>query len=404
MPILHDLPGLRPVVAGLEETRIVQMVQYGRGREGLIPLWVGEGDVPTPDFIREACDRAIREGRVFYTWQRGLPELREGLAAYLSGNHGAAVGMERITVASSGMQAIMLALQALVGPGDEVVVVTPVWPNVMSAVALLGGVVVPVPLEPGPHGWRLDPDRVAAAIGPRTKALFVNSPSNPTGWVLDRDGLCDLWALARRTGIWLIADEVYGRLVYDRAPGQRAVAPSFLELAGPEDRLIVLNSFSKNWAMTGWRLGWLVTPPELGRVLEKLVQINTSGTPEFIQMAGLAALERGEDFLAATLERCRTGRGIVMAALAPLAGVRLLPPAGAFYAFLAVPGVTDTLAFAKDLLDRCGVGLAPGCAFGPGGEGHLRLCFASSAERLHAAMARLVPALEALAPGTGDSA
>lgn len=400
MTILHDLPGLRPVVARLEETRIVQMVQYGRGRPGLIPLWVGEGDVATPDFAREACDRAIRDGRVFYGWQRGLPDLRDELAAYMSRMHGAAVSADRVTVTTGGMAGIMLIAQALIEPGDEMAVVTPVWPNIMSAISVLGGRPVPVPLAEGNDGWRLDLDRLAAAIGPRTKALFVNSPSNPTGWTLDRAGMAAVLDLARARGVWLIADEVYTRLVYDTRPDGPAVAPSFLEIAAPDDRLIVVNSFSKNWAMTGWRLGWLTTPPALAPVIEKLVQINTSGTPEFVQMAGLAALRQGEPFLAEMMERCRAGRDIVLRGLAGVPGISLTPPAGAFYAFLRVAGVTDSLTFAKALVDRSNVGLAPGSAFGPGCEDRLRLCFASSAERLETAMGRLAPALAELAPRT----
>lgn len=397
-----DLSGLRPTVAGLEETRILQIIQYGRGRPGLIPLWVGEGDIPTPDFIREACDRAIRDGQVFYTHQRGLPELRAELAGYLTRVHcapnGAApVGEDRITVTGSGMQAIMLTMQALLDPGDELVVVTPVWPNVVSAARLVGGVVVEVPLQPvegaGPADWRLDLDALAAAVGPRTKAVFVNSPGNPTGWILERAEMQALWDLVRVRGVWLIADEVYSRLVYDRP-----AAPSFLEIAGPEERLVVVNSFSKNWAMTGWRLGWLTTPPEMGLALEKLVQINTSGTAEFVQMGGLAALRHGEAFLEETVARCRAGRDMVTRALNQVPGVSVTPPPGAFYAFLRLSGVTDSLAFARAVVDRCAVGLAPGSAFGGGGEGHLRLCFASSPARLEEAVARLAPALAELLP------
>lgn len=393
MTVYHDVPGLRPVVAGLEETRIVQMVQYGRGRPGLIPLWVGEGDIPTPDFIREACDKGIRDGRVFYTWQRGLPELREALGSYMTRLHATPNGAppvlaDRVTVTSSGMQGIMLTVQALVEPGDEVVVVTPVWPNVMSAVRLMGGVVVPVALDPAPEGWALDLDKLAAAIGPRTKAVFVNSPSNPTGWTLDRPALRAVWDLVQSRGVWLLADEVYTRLTYDMP-----VSPSFLELAGADDKLIVVNSFSKNWCMTGWRLGWLTTPPALGDALEKLVQLNTSGTAEFIQYAGLVAVEQGEPFLAEMLARCRQGRDIITRALNQVPGVTVAPPPGAFYGFLRLEGVVDSMDFARRLVDRCNVGLAPGSAFGPGGEGSLRLCFASSPTRLEEAMARLVPTL-----------
>jgi aspartate/methionine/tyrosine aminotransferase len=229
-----------------------------------------------------------------------------------------------------------------------------------------------------------------AACDGRTRAIFVNSPSNPTGWVMPRKDAAALLDFARRRGIWLISDEVYERLVYDGRPA----APSLLDIASPEDRVIIINSFSKSWAMTGWRLGWLTAPTELNPILEKLIEFNTSGSPTFLQHAAVAALEAGEGFVRQMVERCRAGRDLVFTRLAEHRRVRATPPRGAFYAFCSVEGVADSVAFAKQILLRHKVGLAPGVAFGPAGEGRLRLCYASAPERLSEALNRLAPALE----------
>jgi aspartate/methionine/tyrosine aminotransferase len=282
----------------------------------------------------------------------------------------------------------MLTLQALVDPGDEVVMPTPIWPNIPAALRILGATAVEIPMAMAGGGWRLDLDRLFDACGLRTRAIVVNSPSNPTGWMMPHEDMRAVRDFARRRGLWIIADEVYNRLVYEVDS-----APSFLEVCEPEDRLIVVNSFSKNWAMTGWRLGWLLAPAEFGQVFENLIQYNTSGAPTFQQYAGLQAVTAGEGFLAGNLARCRAGRDLVCAALAELPRVRFVPPAGAFYLFIAVDGEPDSRALAFRLVDEAGVGLAPGTAFGAGGEGFMRLCFATSTERLAEAMDRLAPAL-----------
>ncbi len=386
---------IRPEIAGLPESGILTVANYGREREGLLPLWFGEGDLPTPDFISEAAVRALRDGHTFYTYQRGIPPLREALSDYLHRLYGTEVAVDRITVTSSGMQAIMLTMQALIDPGDELVVVTPVWPNVYSAARIMGGVVRAVPMEAADGRWRLDPDRLFAACGPRTRAVFINSPSNPTGWIMPREDMVRVVEFARARGLWIIADEVYGRFVYDRGPG--AVAPSFLEIIGPDDRLIVVNTFSKNWSMTGWRIGWMVAPAELGAAIENLVQFNTSGLPAFLQYGAVTALTEGEAAVAALVERCRGGRDIVCDRLAGIDGLSVAKPEGAFYLFFGVEGEADSIALAKRLIDEAGVGLAPGSAFGAGGEGYLRLCFAGSHAHLTKAMDRLVPILERIA-------
>jgi len=389
---LAKLPApIRPTVATLPVSGIHEVFKLGYGRPGLIPLWVGEGDRPTPDFIGRAATAALQAGKTYYNPKRGIPELRAALAGYETRLHGRPVGAERITLTSSGMSAFVLLMQTLIDPGDEVVVISPLWPNAAAAVTVASGRVVPVTLDPLPQGgFALDLNKVEAAIGPRTRALIVASPGNPTGWVAGAELQRALLDLCRHRGIWLIADEVYIR--FDYRPGETKT-PSYLDFAAADDPLIVVNSFSKAWAMTGWRLGWIVHPAALGDSFETLLEFATSGAPHFLQYGCIAALEEGEAFVAETVERCRQGGELVYQALAGLPRVRLARPEGAFYAFFALDGMTDSLAFAKDLLLKANVGLAPGSAFGPGGEGHLRLCFAASLERLSEAMDRLRPAL-----------
>ncbi|WP_207457191.1 pyridoxal phosphate-dependent aminotransferase [Azospirillum sp. SYSU D00513] len=381
--------GLRPSAQTLPASAIVQVADYGRGRPGMIPMWFGEGDIPAPAAVGDAAYKAIQDGRVFYTLQRGVLNLRETIAAYLERVHGRPMDLERITVTHSGMTAIMMIMQALVDPGDEVVIVSPVWPNVVSAAYLMGGVPRQVSMTLGEEGWTLDLETLFAACGPRTKAIFINSPSNPTGWTMSREEMARVMAFARERGIWVISDEVYSRLVYD----DRVAAPSFLEVSEPEDRLFVVNSFSKSWAMTGWRMGWIIAPPALGKVMANLVQFSTSGIPEFIQIAGVTAIEGGEPFIARMREQYRAARDLVCEALATSPRVRVRPAPGAFYAFFQVEGETDSLALAKRIVDEANIGLAPGVAFGPGGEGALRLCFASRLDKVEEAMGRLMPVL-----------
>ena len=379
--------GIRPTIEELRDSGILDTVRHARANppsQPLIPLWFGEGDIPTPQFICDAAYRAMRDGYVFYTDQRGILELREALSRYLARGYGAEVGTDRIFVMPSGMACIMETLQMLVDPGDEVAFVSPVWPNAAASMRILGGRPVEVPLALENGRWRLDMQRLLDACGPRTRAIFVNSPNNPTGWVMPADDVRAVMEFARARGIWVLSDEVYSRLVYD-APR----APSFLDVGEPEDRLIVLNSFSKNWAMTGWRLGWLVAPANLSLTYQKLLQFNTSGATTFVQKAGAVALDEGDGFVEEVRAYCTAGRDIVCDALAGMDRVQLSRPDGAFYALFRVEEESDCFALARRIVDEAGVGLAPGGAFGAGGEGWLRLCYASSAPRLQEAMARL---------------
>jgi aspartate/methionine/tyrosine aminotransferase len=350
---------------------IVEVFQHARGREGLIPLWVGEGDLPTPDFIARPAAEALLGGETFYTWQQGIPELREALARYYGRHFGVESGVNDYIVTGSGMQAIQLCLQAVAGAGDECIYLAPAWPNIAAAVEIAGGKAVPVGLDFDESGWMLDLEKLEAAITPRTRALFVNTPSNPTGWAASRETLEAILAIARRHGIWIIADEIYALFWY----GEGSRAPSFLDIQTPEDSILYVNSFSKNWAMTGWRVGWIKAPPALMPMFENLVQYSTSGVPQFLQRGAVAALDHGDDFIAAHRERAETALQMIVDRLQATGRVRVARPQGAFYLFFGLEGVTDSMATAKRLVDGTGVGLAPGSAFGADGEGFFRLCF-----------------------------
>jgi aspartate/methionine/tyrosine aminotransferase len=382
-------PAVRPSIDALQASRIGEVSALGFGQPDVLPLWFGEGDQPTPAFIGAAATAALNAGETFYTYKRGIPQLREAIAAYQTRFFAKPTAAERVVVTNSGMSGIMLVCQALIDPGDNMLVVSPVWPNIVAAIEIMGGEARPVTLAQHDDGsWSLDMERLMEAADRRTKAIFVNSPSNPTGWMMHRPEAEALLAFARRRGLYIISDEVYSRVVYD-APA----APSFLDIIEPEDRVVVVNSFSKAWAMTGWRLGWLTIPAEIGPAIDKLVEFNFSGAPTFLQYGAVAAIRDGEPFVRATAERYHQGRDLIIAGLQRFGRVTVARPEGAFYAFFKVDGMTDSLAFAKEILARARVGLAPGAAFGPGGDGHLRLCFAASAERLNAALDRLAPML-----------
>ncbi len=379
----RTLNGLRSNIENLRESGIREVYETGRNLPGLIPLWFGEPDKPTPDFIGRAASRALEEGKTFYAPNSGVPELRDALAAYSERIYGAPLDPERITVTGSGMQALAISAQLLIAPGDNMVFVTPVWPNIHGLVEIMGGETRDVALDRNQGGFTLDLEKLFAACDSNTRAIFLNSPNNPTGWMMERAEQQALLEFCRRRGIWIVADEVYARLVYDRPH-----APSFLEIADPEDRVLVVNSFSKPWAMTGWRLGWLTRPAGLTRTLEKISEYNIAAPTTFVQWAGIEALENGESFIGTSLARYRAGRDLVHDRLNRMDGIDCPLPPGAFYHFFAVDGLTNSLAFCKEVLAETAVGMAPGGTFGDGGEGNVRLCFASSLELLTEAMDR----------------
>ena len=335
-------------------------------------------------------------GETFYSHNLGLPELREALRGYVAGLHGDP-GADRIAVTSSGVTALMTAMQLLVDAGDEVVVVVPVWPNLPAQPEILGGRVVRVALAPDAGGaWRLDLDRLLDAVTAGTRVLLLNAPNNPTGWTLSRAEQQAILDHCRRTGTWIVADEVYERVWFGAGADSEhgACAPSFLDIASPDDRLVVVGSFSKAFLMTGWRLGWLLLPAGQLDAVGKLIEFNSSCAPVFVQQGGLQAVAMAETFVPQLVARLRAGRDALWPALAALPGVQSATPDGGMYAWFRVPGADDSLAFAKHLVADHGLGLAPGAAFGPEGEGWLRWCFASQdTARLLAGVDRLQRAL-----------
>ncbi len=393
-------PALRTVIEDLPASRIREVANAGLGRSDVLAFWFGESDEVTPIGVREAAIASIEGGETFYAHNLGLPPLREALARYVSGLH-RPVGAERIAVTSSGVSALMVAQQALIDAGDEVVAVVPVWPNLTAQPAILGARVRCVSLKPVAGAWTLDLDELLAAITPATRVLIVNAPNNPTGWTLTRAEQQTLLDHCRRTGTWILSDEVYERLYYG-LPGDAgepgdvatACAPSFLDIAEPDDRLVVVHSFSKSFLMTGWRLGNLVAPASLVEQLGKLIEFNTSCTPVFVQRAGMAALAAAPQSVPALQAHLRRCRDTLVGALQALPGIELASPPGAMYAFFRVAGQDDSLAFAKRLVVDHGLGLAPGAAFGEAGEGWLRWCFASrTPDRLLQGVDRLAGAL-----------
>jgi aspartate/methionine/tyrosine aminotransferase len=380
-------PTPRPALAEIPGSLIREVSEVGRYMQDVIPLWFGEPDTVTPDFVREAAKLALDEGKTFYAPNPGIPPLREAIAAYLKRNH-RNVGTARVAVTASGVNALMLVAQALLSPGDRVVIPTPAWPNMDGIARVMGAEVTDMPLRLMNGIWRADLDELLAAITPETKLLFLNSPGNPTGWTLTAEEQRAILAKCRQTGTWILADDVYERLYF-----AGDAAPSFLEIADEQDRVVSVNSFSKSWAMTGWRLGWIVAPPALMDAIGKLNEFNMSSAPTFIQHAGVVALDKGDAFIAETRARYLKARDIAHAALSAVPGITAPRPDGAMYLFLKVEGCTDSLALAKSLLHSARVGIAPGAAFGAGGEGHLRLCFAQSEARIREASARLAEAL-----------
>ena len=395
---------MRPTIAQLPGSKIREVANAGLGRPDVLPFWFGESDEVTPLAVRQAAADALLRGETFYSHNLGLAELREALRHYTAGLHGDP-GPDRIAVTSSGVTALMTAMQLLLDAGDEVVVVVPVWPNLPAQPAILGARVRRVALAPDVTGaWRLDLDRLIAAVTPQTRVLLLNAPNNPTGWTLTRAEQQALLDHCRRTGTWIVADEVYDRVWFGAdavarvevvepgriaEPGRvaapsfgfaepgRVAAPSFLDIASPDDRLVVVHSFSKSFLMTGWRLGWLVLPRGQLDAVGKLIEFNSSCAPVFVQRGGLAALAMADDFVPGLIARLKAGRDALCPALAALPGVQVARPMGGMYAFFRVPGAADSLAFAKRLVVEHGLGLAPGAAFGDEGEGWLRWCFAS---------------------------
>jgi aspartate aminotransferase len=383
------LTPIRSEVAGVLESPMVQIATIAEAMPGSLKLCYGESDLPTPDFIcRAACD-ALAAGHTFYTHTAGYPELREAIAAKVHELHGVMYRPSEVMSTVGASMAIYVTIRACVGPGDNAIVISPAYAIFTNGVILSGGEPRPVPLARDGARFCLDMDRVRAAIDSRTRLLVVNSPSNPTGWVIDVEEQRALYELAERHNLAILADEVYERLVFDRP-----IAPSFARVADEKGRVVVVNSFSKTYNMTGWRLGWAQTSERMIRAMYKAAEFMTSNAAAMAQQAGIVALREGESYVRSLRATYAERRAEVMEALAAIPGVALPEPQGAFYAFPRIEGMTDSAAFTAKLVNDTGLALAPGAGFGNAGEGHVRLCFAVTRETLTQALARLRTFLE----------
>jgi aspartate/methionine/tyrosine aminotransferase len=380
------LSALTPEARNEPDSGIIKAAMYGFTVPGVIRLWAGEGTAPTPEAFARPAAEALLGGETFYTWQRGIPELRAALARYHERNFGRAFDQENFFVTSGGMQAIQTIVQAVAGAGDDIVMPTPAWPNYASTLRLSGARPIEVPMDFRNGRWTLDLDRLFDAVTPRTRGISLNSPSNPVGWTASREELVAVRDFCRKHGLWILGDEVYTRFYYGAKGESRA--PSFLDVCEDEEQLLLANTFSKNWAMTGWRVGWLQAPRALGAAIERIIQVNSSGTPAFLQRGCTAALETGDDFVAEQVANARSCRDLAVEMLRQVPGIRFEVPEGAFYLFLRIEGMTDSTRTVRRLIDEAKVGFAPGSTFGPGGEGHLRMCFLKDRATLTEALSR----------------
>jgi aspartate/methionine/tyrosine aminotransferase len=378
---------MREAIHNLEASKIREVANAGMGRDDVLAFWFGESDEVTPEVIRQSAIESLQRGETFYSHNLGLPELRQAIARYTSALH-PAVDASRIAVTSGGVSALMLAVQALVDAGDEVVAITPVWPNLTAQPAIMGAQVRTLPLVPVNGQWTLDLPALRAAVTPKTKLLIVNAPNNPTGWTMTRDEQQAVLDHCRRTGTWILADEVYERLYYE--PTANGCAPSFLDISKADDRLVVTHSFSKSFLMTGWRLGWLVLPPAMVDGIGKLIEFNTSCASVFTQRAALTAIEHTGEITPRVVAHLKLCRDTLVPLLAAVPGVQVASAKGGMYAFFRLEGFGDSLEVAKRLVAEAGLGLAPGNAFAPEAQGWLRWCFASKdPQRLVAGVERL---------------
>lgn len=381
------LAAIRSPLIDLETDNIATLAERAAGKPDLIALWYGEGDVVTPEYIRQAAKDALDQGQTFYVPQMaGHPALTAALAAYQSDLHGVELGEDRTTITPSGMQAVHLACTLLLQAGDNAVYVEPQWPNIRRAIEMAGAEARPVPLQMVGDDWRLDLDRLFDSCDARTRAIILSSPSNPSGWMADLDLYRALIAFSRKTGIWIISDEVYSRLVFEGR-----AAPSLLQVAEPEDHAMCINGFSKAWAMTGWRIGWLNHPASLAPVVRAMTQYMNSGTAAMIQAGALAAIRQGEPTVEMIRDRVKGGMEAAYAVLGRSNSV-VLPkrPGGGMYTFFRVEGEEDANRACLRMIEEASVGLAPGGMFGAEFKGWIRMCVAREPDQIAQACERLV--------------
>jgi aspartate aminotransferase len=386
---MTEMASLAHSVENVPHSRIRELAEVAMSMEGVLRLYFGESNLPTPDYIKEAAVQALADGYTFYTENAGLPSLRRAIARHYQKWHGVELDPEsEIVITASGVQALNVSLRTMVDPGDEALVLTPAWPNGSSILAMANAVVKQIPHPLCGDRYRIDFDALEAAAGPRTRLVLYTSPSNPLGWVARDEEQQLLLDFCRARQLWLVADEVYDRLYYTGASLGEPV-PSILRKATREDAVAVVHSFSKSYCMTGWRVGWLIARRDLGRKATQLNEFIISHAPSFAQKAAETALEYGEAELVRMLGRLKENRDFCLAALREMSGVTVPEPDGAFYLFPKIEGLTDSFEFCRRLLMETKVGLAPGVAFGAGGEGSVRICYAADRSILEPAMERL---------------
>jgi len=392
---MSDMVRVATSVENVPHSRIRELAELAMSMDGVLRLYFGESNLPTPDYIKRAAQRAMEEGYTFYTENAGLPSTRRALADYYRRIQGVELDpMSEIVVTASGVQALNVGIRCAIDPGDEAIILTPVWPNGTSIVMMANAVVKQIPHPLCGERYRVDFDALEAAVTPRTRLLVYTSPSNPLGWVAtpeEQDGLLEF---CRRHGLWLMADEVYDRLYYSGGKLGEPV-PSILRKATREDAVMVAHSFSKSYCMTGWRLGYLIARRDLARKATQLNEFIISHAPSFTQKAGETALAEGEEELLRMLRRLEDNRALCLDALRGLSGITVPKPDGAFYLFPRIDGLVDSFGFCKRLLEETRVGLAPGVAFGAGGEGSVRICYAAEKSILEPAMERFAKFLNA---------
>jgi aspartate/methionine/tyrosine aminotransferase len=383
------MPQVAQSVIDVPRSRIRELAEIAMGMDGVLRLYFGESNLPTPDYIKQAAAKALADGFTFYTENAGLPSLRNALGENYRRLHGVDLDpATEIVVTASGVQALNLGIRCVLDPGDRGLVLTPAWPNGSSSINMANAEVVQIPQPLCGERYRIDFDALERAATPRTRMLLYTSPSNPLGWVATVEEQQQLLDFARRHGLWLIADEVYDRLYYAGASLGEPV-PSILRLATREDAVMVVHSFSKSYCMTGWRVGWLIARRDAAEKATQLNEFIVSHAPTFAQKAGETALAEGEPELVRMLGRLKENRDLSLDALRGIAGVTVPTPDGAFYLFPRIDGLTDSFAFCRRLLEETRVGLAPGVAFGAGGEGSIRICYAAERRILEPAMQRL---------------
>ena len=381
-------PRVAPSLEQVEYSRIRELAEMAMRMDGVLRLYFGESSLPTPDFVKEAATRAIADGYTFYSENAGLPSLRRALAVQYARLHGVELDPEReIVVTASGVQALHMAIRCMLDPGDEAIVATPVWPNGPAIVGMASATLVELPHIVSEGRFTVDFDALERALTPRTRMLLYTSPSNPLGWTATSDEQDRLLEIARGHGLWLVADEVYERLWYGAEPGEPA--PSILRKATRDDAVVVVQSFSKTYCMTGWRLGWLVARGDLARKAGELNEYVVSHAATFAQKAAETALAEGEPWVRELVAGLRVSRDLCLGRLRSLPGVTVPEPEGSFYLFPRIEGLTDSFELCRRLLVESLVGLAPGVAFGAGGEGSVRLCYAAERPILEAALQRI---------------